>query len=158
MSGKNTVTLKYSQPIRLQHYLIINIFSRNQLVPQIFCLEIIIKGRQDLRLILLVECGQLCLSSSQITGFFDHCYILKQSSYIVVFYMELVIKQRQNSRLLLLIRYVQVSLLSNQIAGLFFGHHYLQKESIDILFFYMDFVIKQKLHLRLLLLIRCGHL
>ena len=157
MSGKNTVTLKYSQPIRLQHYLIINIFSRNQLVPQIFCLEIIIKGRQDLRLLLLVGCGQLCLSSSQITGFFDHCYILKQSSYIIVFYMELVIKQRQNSRLLLLIRYVQVSLLSNQIAG-FFGHHYLQKESIDILFFYMDFVIKQKLHLRRLLLIRCGHL
>ena len=63
--------LKCSQPIRLQYSLITNVSGGNQSISRIFCMEIIIKEKQHLRLTLLVECGQLCLSSNQIAGFFD---------------------------------------------------------------------------------------
>ena len=36
-----------------------------------FCMEIIINGRQPLRLLLLFECGYVCPSSKQIVRFFD---------------------------------------------------------------------------------------
>ena len=44
---------------------------------------------------------QLCskmLSTSQITGIFDHQYIWKESSYILVFYMKLLVKWRKHLR------------------------------------------------------------
>ena len=44
-----------------------------------FYMEIVTKGRHHLRLPLLVGCGQLCLWSSQIPGFFDHQYLWKES-------------------------------------------------------------------------------
>lgn len=37
-----------------------------------FCMKMIIKGRQHVRFLLLVRCGQLCLSSHQIAGFFKY--------------------------------------------------------------------------------------
>ena len=42
--------LKYSQPIRLQHSLIVNIFARSQSIPQILCMKITINIRKDQRL------------------------------------------------------------------------------------------------------------
>ena len=45
----------------------------------LFCMEFIIKCRYHLRLLLLVECGQLCHLPSQIAGFFDHQYLWKES-------------------------------------------------------------------------------
>ena len=45
-----------------------------------FCLVVTLNGRKHLRLVtLLVGCGQLCLSFSQIEGLFDHQYICKKS-------------------------------------------------------------------------------
>ena len=49
-----------------------------------FCMEFIIKCRYHLRLLLLVECGQLCHLPSQIAGFFDHQYLWKESVDILV--------------------------------------------------------------------------
>ena len=41
-------------------------------------LEVTLNGRKDLRLPLLVGCGQWCLSSNQIEGIFDHQYMCKK--------------------------------------------------------------------------------
>ena len=83
MSWKNLVLQSWpkilSIPIRLQYSLIINISGRNQVTTQIFCMEIIIKERQHLRLPPLDGYGELYLSSNQIRGFFDHQYLLKES-------------------------------------------------------------------------------
>ena len=62
--------LKCSQPIILQYYLTINISGRNPAISQIFSIQITIKESQYLRLPPLVRCGQLCLLSNQIPGFF----------------------------------------------------------------------------------------
>ena len=48
-------------------------------------MNIIIKGRWDLRLTRLVERSQLCLLSNQIAGFFYHQYLLKESTDVLVF-------------------------------------------------------------------------
>ena len=63
---------KYSQPIRFQYCLIMNISGRNQSISSFFCLELVIKGRQHLGVPFLVGFGQLCLFSSQISGILDH--------------------------------------------------------------------------------------
>ena len=54
-------------------------------------MKIIIKERLQLRLPLLVGCGQLYLSDSQTAGFFDHKYLWKES--ILDFCMKLVIQE-----------------------------------------------------------------
>ena len=41
-------------------------------------MEIVIKGKQPLRVPLLVWCGQVYLSLNQIPGFFDHQYLWKE--------------------------------------------------------------------------------
>ena len=74
-----------SYPIRLQDYLIINISEKNQPISQISCMQIIIKEMQHLKLLVLFECGQLCLLLNQIAGFFDHQYLRKESSNILIF-------------------------------------------------------------------------
>ena len=65
----------------------------------------------------LVECGQLCLSFNPIVGSFDHQYLMKESSEILVFGMELVIKGRQNLTPPLLVGCDHFCLLSNKITG-----------------------------------------
>lgn len=42
-------------------------------------------GRQDLRLLLLVGCVEVCLSSNQIEGFFDQQYFWEESIDVVDF-------------------------------------------------------------------------
>ena len=74
-----------SHSIRLQDFLIINISGRNQWNSQMFCMKITIKGRQHVRLPVLFDCGNLCFSSSQIAGFFDYQYMLKESSDLGLF-------------------------------------------------------------------------
>ena len=44
-----------------------------------------IKGKQHLRLLLLVDCGLICLTSNQIAEFFDHQYLWKESIGILEF-------------------------------------------------------------------------
>ena len=72
--------LKSSQPLSL----FINISGRNQSIPWIFFMEER-KSRQDLRLPLLVWCGQLCLSLNQIPGFLGHQYLRRELIDILVF-------------------------------------------------------------------------
>ena len=48
-------------------------------------MELVIKGRQHLKLILLVGCGQLFLFSIHIAGFFDHQYLWKELNYLLDF-------------------------------------------------------------------------
>ena len=48
-------------------------------------MEIIIRKRQDLRLLVLVECGQLYLPSYQIAGFFDNQYLWNESMNVLDF-------------------------------------------------------------------------
>ena len=61
-----------SCPIRLQYSFIKNI-SKNIDSYLIFsCMELVIKGWSQVRLPLLVGCGQLSISSNQVVGFFDH--------------------------------------------------------------------------------------
>ena len=67
-------------------FFIINISGRNQSISYIFCMEMIIKGGQDVRLPVLVGGGQMCLSYNQIAGFFDeHEYLWKESSDLCFF-------------------------------------------------------------------------
>ena len=59
---------KCSQPIKLHHQ-----YLRKQSVENlVFWVEITVNEMKDLKLPLLVGCGQLCLSSNQIAGFFHH--------------------------------------------------------------------------------------
>ena len=77
--------LKCSELIRLYYSLIISIFGKNQLISQIFCIEVIIKKRQLLRVPLWVGCCQLFLLSNQIPGFLDHLYPKKKSGSLLEF-------------------------------------------------------------------------
>ena len=61
--------LKCSQPIRLQYSLIINISGRSQLISQIFYVEIIIKERSHLILLLLLGCCKFCSLPKRVAGF-----------------------------------------------------------------------------------------
>ena len=61
-----------SRPIKFQDSLISNITEKNQTISLVSGIKIIIKGRWHLKLTLLVSCGQVCLWSSRIPGFFDH--------------------------------------------------------------------------------------
>ena len=130
--------LKHCQPV-FQYYLIINISGRNQAISQIFCTERIIREKYHLRLPFLVGFCQLYFLSNQISLFFDHQYLFKESINILVFLhgrkkskKENVIKERKyitqikriHLRILLLVECGQLQLLSNQIAG-FFDHQYL---------------------------------
>ena len=77
--------LKFSRSVRLQHSLIINTTESNQSIPYIFCLTFPLSGRKDLRLQLLVGCGEFCISFSQIAGFLDHQYVYKESVNTIYF-------------------------------------------------------------------------
>ena len=48
-------------------------------------MELVIKGRQYPMLPLLVGCGQVCLPSKQIAGFFDQRYLWEESNNILTF-------------------------------------------------------------------------
>lgn len=120
---------KYSKRIRLQDSLVINISGSSQSISQIFCMEMIIKGRQHVRLPFLVGCDQMYLLLNQISVFFNHQDLWKELIDILVF---LVIKGSQHLRLPLLIGCDQLCHASSQTAG-FFGLQYLWKESIYIL-------------------------
>ena len=78
---------------------------------------------------LLGERGQLCLLSNQIVGFFDHQYLWKESSDILVFCMELVIKGRQHLRLTIL---GVASCASHSIRLQDSDHQYICKESTNL--------------------------
>ena len=67
-----------SYPVRSKDYLINSETRKNHLISVIFCVKIIIKGRQDLVLPFLVGCGQVCLWANKIPGFFNHHYIQKE--------------------------------------------------------------------------------
>ena len=62
-------------PIRLLDSLIINISGKDKVISQFFCMKLVTKGKQHLRLLLLVECGHLCLFSNQSARFFDCQYL-----------------------------------------------------------------------------------
>lgn len=49
-------------------------------------MKIIIMGRGDLQVPVLVGCGQICLLFNQISGFFDQQYIWNKSIDVLVFY------------------------------------------------------------------------
>ena len=51
-------------------------------------MDLFIKGRQHLRLLLLVGCGPLCLFPNQIVAFFDHQYLCKELNDILDFLHE----------------------------------------------------------------------
>ena len=59
----------------------------------IFCLDIIVKKRYLLRLSIFVGCDQLHFRAHQIVGFFDHQYLWKDSSIILIFYTRNNIKE-----------------------------------------------------------------
>ena len=122
--------LKCSQSIRLQSSSIINISGTNQLISQFCCMEIPINGRQYLRLLLLVGCDYVCLSSNKIAVYFDQ-YLQRGSSDILDF---LYGDNHQQKVVSVTTTFGWVCLLSNQIAE-FMDHQYLWKESIDIFIF-----------------------
>ena len=102
--------------------------------PLVFCTEITIKGRQDLRLPLLVEFGQLCVSSKQGSLVFK---IWVKSQFISQFFLHRDKYQgMQHLRLSLLVGCGRLCLSSNQITG-FFDHEFVWKELINIFVFYV---------------------
>ena len=124
--------LKCSQRIRLHYSLFIS--GRNQPISQNFCMEVIIEEKQHLKLTLLVRCGQLCFSSNQIAGFFDHQYLQEELVDFLEFLHGDNHHERQHLSVPLLVGCGQVYLLSSQIVG-FFEHQYLWEESISLLDF-----------------------
>ena len=68
-----------SGPVRPWCPLIVNITGRNQSIPYIFCMKITINRRKDLRLPVLVACGQLWLSPNYIAGFSKHGCLWEES-------------------------------------------------------------------------------
>ena len=128
--------LKCSQPIRFQYSLITNMSGRNQSILQIFCMDIVIKNRQHLRLPILVGCYQLYLSSNPKAGLFDHQYLWKESVNILDFLLGDNHQRKEASKTTTFGQVWLVVLLSNQIPG-FFGHQYLQKKSSN---FFLDFL------------------
>ena len=124
------------QPIRLQDSLIIFISERNQSVLQIFYMEIVIKGRQHLRLLLLVGCELLCLLPNQAVRSFDHQCLQKESINILVFLLRVKYQMKVASETTTFSIMWQGFLSSNQM-GRFFDHRYLYNESIGfkIIFF-----------------------
>ena len=79
-------------PIRFQDSLIINITRK-----KIFCIAIVIKKRQHVRLPTLVECGQVCFLSNHILGIFDYQYLRKESSDILDFLHENIHQENEVS-------------------------------------------------------------
>ena len=73
------------------------ILWKNQVTSQFFCKQLVIKKRQHLRLPLLVRCDQLCLSSNQIAGVFDHQYLWKDLIDLLDFCLQAIIKRRYRS-------------------------------------------------------------
>ena len=116
-----------SHPSRLQDSLIINISKRSQLISQIFCMKIFIRGRQHVRLSILARCGWVSLSSSQNISRRNQLM-----SYIMC--MKMVIKGSQDLEISLLVECSQVCLSSDEIAG-FFDEQYFWEESVDALDF-----------------------
>ena len=76
----------------------------------------------------LVGCGQLCLFSNQIAGFFDYQYLWKKFSYLLDLLHGDSHQAKLASGTTSFDLVYQLFLLSNQIAG-FFDHQYLWKES-----------------------------
>ena len=76
----------------------------------------------------LVGCGQLCLFSNQIVGFFDYQYLWKKFSYLLDLLHGDSHPAKLASGTTSFDLVYQLFLLSNQIAG-FFDHQYLWKES-----------------------------
>ena len=67
-------------PIRLKNSLMSSLkLERTNWYFLIFCMEIIITWRWDLRLPLLVGCDQVRLWANQISGFFDYQYRWNES-------------------------------------------------------------------------------
>ena len=60
--------------------------GKNQLSSSIFHIEIIIRESLNLRLPLLIECGEVCLLSNHIAGFFDQQNLWNKIIGILVFY------------------------------------------------------------------------
>ena len=94
-------------------------------------MEIGTKKTWHMRLPLLLGFSQLCNLLSQITGFFDHQYICRESIDILNYLHGAIHQGRQHLGLSLLFGYGQLCLLSSQTAG-FFDHRYLGKKSINI--------------------------
>ena len=67
-SERLTLKRKWVFFVRLQGFLIVNTFGRNQSMPQILYIGIVTKRRQDLRLLLLVGCSYACPTMSKHTG------------------------------------------------------------------------------------------
>ena len=124
------------QPIRLQDSVIIFISERNQSVLQVFYMEIIIKGRQHLRLLLLVGCELLCLLPNQAIRSFDHQCLWKESIDILVFLLR-VKYQMKVAFETTTFGMMWLGFLSSNQMGRFFDHRYLQNESIGfkVIFF-----------------------
>ena len=101
------------------------------MIVRSFCTKLFIKLRY-LGLTLLGVRAHLCHSSYENPGFFDHQYLRKKLSDVLVFlHRDIIItKGKYYLRLPLLVWYSQLCFSSNQIAGLF-DHQYICKESID---------------------------
>ena len=127
-------------------------FYQYHLKQLINILEVTLNGRKYLRLVtLLVGCGQLCLSVSQIEGLFDHQYICKKSITTTDFLHGDNHQQKEGSEF----GFCQLYLQCNQIGG-FFDHQYLSEEWIDT----VDFLngetnIKERKDLRVPLMVWC---
>ena len=78
----------------MQDSLFISISEKNQAISYFLYIDLAIKYKWRLRVILLIGHGQLCLSPYQIAEFFDHQFLWKESSDILLFCMDLVIKYR----------------------------------------------------------------
>ena len=116
-------------PIKLQDSLIINISGRNQVISQFFCMELVIKGRQHLRLTILGVAS--CASHSIRLQDSDHQYICKESTNLFDFLHEDDHQGKVPCKTISFGQVCRLYLSANQIAG-FFDHQYLWKESSDL--------------------------
>ena len=119
----------------------------------IFCMGIIIKRKQHLRLPVLIWCGQLSLLPSQIPGKKINTFV-----FLLFFFGQRHQREKvasQHLTLPLLVWYGHFCLFSNHIRG-FFDHYYCL-EPIDNLGFCMEIIIKGRQHLKLPLLVVGGH-
>ena len=78
----------------MQDSLFISISEKNQAISYFLYIDLTIKYKWRLRVILLIGHGQLCLSPYKIAELFDHQFLWKESSDILLFCMDLVIKYR----------------------------------------------------------------
>ena len=125
----------------------INICGKIHVVLQFFCKEVVINGSQQLRLPLLVGCGQVCVSS-QIAGFFDYKYLRKESIDILEFLRGDNHQGKEAPETTILAGYGQLSFLFIQIAGYLIIIISGRNELISQ-FFLVELVIKGMQHLRL---------